>query len=123
MLLMQRTVVFEGRDRKNGEWCSPQLVDVILRGGGLCFPVKTTKYFEEQVLRKGPYLKKEWCEQTVKAPMHREIQIDGRIRHWGPVAELDNRIIRVVTLEDGATIHNAFPDRDFLARFLGERTK
>ncbi len=35
-----------------------------------------------------------------------------RIRHWGFVSEL-NRYLRVVTLEDGVTIHNAFPDRRF----------
>ena len=37
---------------------------------------------------------------------------DGRIRHWIFIAEL-GRYLRVVTLEDGETVHNAFPDRDF----------
>jgi hypothetical protein len=31
----------------------------------------------------------------------------------GGVPELSGRILRVVTLEDGETIHNAFPDRNF----------
>jgi hypothetical protein len=31
------------------------------------------------------------------------------------VTELDDRILRVVTLADGETIHNAFPDRRFPA--------
>jgi hypothetical protein len=30
-----------------------------------------------------------------------------------PVAELEGRYLRVVTLEDKVTIHNAFPDRGF----------
>ena len=75
--------------------------------------MKTTAYFREQVLRKRPYLQPEWCEQVVKTPLAREVQPDGRIRYWGTVPELPGRVLRVVTLEDGETIHNAFPDRNF----------
>jgi len=39
-------------------------------------------------------------------------QPDGRIRQWGYIPAL-GRWLRVVTLEDGETVHNAFPDRDF----------
>ena len=75
--------------------------------------VKTTRYFEEQVLRKRPYIRREWCEEIVQHPVKREVQPDGRIRHWGIVPDLGGRALRVVTLEDGETILNAFPDRDF----------
>ena len=75
--------------------------------------MKTTPYFEEQVLRKRPYIRREWCERIVTNPIEREIQADGRIRHWGVVAELGGRVLRVITLEDGETILNAFPDRGF----------
>lgn len=75
--------------------------------------VKTTKYFEEQVLRKRPYIRIEWCEKVRQKPLAKEIQDDGRIRFWGKIPEFDNRILRVVTLEDGETIHNAFFDRNF----------
>jgi hypothetical protein len=75
--------------------------------------MKTTRYFTEQVLRKRPYIKLEWCEEIVKQPLALQVQPDGRIRFWGAVAELEGRILRVVTLEDGKTIHNAFPDRNF----------
>lgn len=75
--------------------------------------MKTTRYFQEQVLRKRPYIKPEWCERIVKQPLASEMQPDGRIRFWGGVPELPGRILRVVTLEDGETIHNAFPDRNF----------
>jgi hypothetical protein len=82
--------------------------------------MKTTLYFREQVLVKRPYIKIEWCERIVKEPVARETQPDGRIRHWGVVRELGNRILRVVTLEDGETIHNAFPDRNFQTRPAAE---
>lgn len=75
--------------------------------------MKVTPYFREQVLRKRPYIKIEWCKRVIAAHIRRETQPDGRIRYWGQVAELGGRVLRVVTLEDGQTIHNAFPDRDF----------
>ncbi len=44
--------------------------------------MRTTRYFEEQVLRKRPYLKREWCAQALREPARREVQPDGRIRYW-----------------------------------------
>ncbi|WP_156842079.1 hypothetical protein [Novosphingobium aquimarinum] len=76
----------------------------------------TTRYFDEQVLRKRPYLSVELCRAVLAAPIRREMQDDGRIRHWGRITLPDEpatRILRVVTLEDGETIHNAFLDRGF----------
>lgn len=75
--------------------------------------MKTTRYFEEQVLRKRPYLRREWCEVILAHPLRREVQPNGRVRYWGLVHDLGGRALRVVTLEDGETIHNAFPDRNF----------
>ena len=75
--------------------------------------MKTTRYFDEQVLRKRPYLRREWCAIVIENPVHREIQPDGRVRYWDYVGELGERALRVVTLEDGETVHNAFLDRDF----------
>jgi len=72
-----------------------------------------TEYFEKEVLRKRPYLKKEWCIQVIESPLRSEPQEYNRIRHWGVVEELEGRFLRVITLEDGVTIHNAFPDRRF----------
>ncbi len=74
--------------------------------------MKTTRYFEEQVLRKRPYLQREWCERALREPVYLEIQPDDRIRRWVFVPEL-GKYLRVITLEDGETVHNAFPDRDF----------
>lgn len=74
--------------------------------------MKTTRYFEEKILHKRPYIKREWCEQALRQPAHREVQPDGRIRHWVLIPEL-GRYLRVVTLEDSMTVHNAFLDRNF----------
>ena len=78
--------------------------------------MRTTRYFEEQVLRKRPYIKLTWCEDALTAPLRTERQADGRWRFWLKIEELSAdrpRYLRVVTLEDGVTIQNAFLDRDF----------
>jgi len=72
-----------------------------------------TAYFENEVLRKRPYLKKEWCIRVIEQPLKTEMQEHNRYRFWAAIEELDGRILRVVTLEDKITIHNAFPDRGF----------
>ena len=73
-------------------------------------------YFEEQGLRKRPYIQRAWCEAVLAAPIRREQKGDGRIRLWGRIdqaGEAKPRYLRVVTLEDGETVHNAFFDRNF----------
>ncbi len=72
-----------------------------------------TEYFEQEVLRKRPYLRREWCVAVVERPLRAESQEDNRVRFWAAVPELGGRYLRVVTLEDRVTIHNAFPDRGF----------
>ena len=72
-----------------------------------------TDYFENEVLRKRPYLKKEWCVRVVESPYRSELQEGNRHRFWATIAELEGRYLRVITLEDRVTIHNAFPDRGF----------
>lgn len=71
-----------------------------------------TEYFRNDVLLKRPYIQLTWCVEAIMNPVKREIQTDGRIRHWIFIPEL-MKYLRVVTLEDGVTIHNAFPDRRF----------
>ena len=72
-----------------------------------------TEYFENEVLRKRPYLKKKWCIQVIENPIKVERQEHNRFRFWGEIKELGGRVLRVVTLDDKKTIHNAFPDRRF----------
>ena len=75
--------------------------------------MQTTEYFRTDVLVKRPYLKPEWLEAALANPLRREVQAeDGRIRHWVWIDEL-GKYLRVVTLPDGVTVHNAFPDRRF----------
>jgi hypothetical protein len=76
-------------------------------------PYRMTEYFRNDVLEKRPYIRLEWCVAAIEQPLRKERQsVDGRIRHWIFVPELD-RYLRVVTLDDGVTLHNAFPDRRF----------
>jgi hypothetical protein len=74
--------------------------------------MKTTRYFENEILRKRPYIQRERCERALRNPLRRQVQPDGRIRVWIFIPELA-KYLRVVTLSDGETIHNAFPDRNF----------
>ena len=72
-----------------------------------------TDYFDREVLRKRPYLRREWCIAIIEHPARVEPQESNRYRFWGQVPEFGGRYLRVVTLEDKTTIHNAFPDRGF----------
>ena len=77
--------------------------------------VKQTKYFES--VRKRPdraFISDDWLEQAILSPVRQEIQADGRIRRWCKVPGIKNRFLRVILLEDGETVHNAFFDRNFL---------
>ncbi len=55
----------------------------------------------------------EWIERAMKHPLREERQSDGRIRCRVRIPEMNNRALRIVLLEDGETVHNAFFDRDF----------
>jgi hypothetical protein len=41
---------------------------------------KFTEYFEKEVLRKRPYIKKEWCIKVLKNPIRFEKQEHNRYR-------------------------------------------
>ena len=58
-------------------------------------------------------IKIEWIQKTIEAPMQTQIQDDGRVRFWSKIEERDGKYLRVVLLEDGETVHNAFFDRSF----------
>ena len=72
-----------------------------------------TEYFEKEVLRKRPYLRKEWCVWVLEHPVRSEPQGENRYRFWAKIVDLGDRYLRVVTLADKVTVHNAFPDRRF----------
>ena len=72
-----------------------------------------TRYFLEVVIKKRPYVRPEWIDRARRGDVEAlEIQSDGRIRVWVYVEEF-NKFLRVVFLEDGITVHNAFFDRGF----------
>lgn len=75
--------------------------------------MKYTRYFlhtRERNDRKS--IRMEWIERTVRAPIRRETQADGRVRLWNYILE-EEKYLRVILLPDGETVHNAFFDRSF----------
>ena len=75
--------------------------------------MKTTEYFKH--MRKRPdrvTIQDEWIMRVIQFPQKTQIQSDGRIRKWGWIKEED-KFLRVILLEDGETVHNAFFDRSF----------
>jgi hypothetical protein len=72
-----------------------------------------TPYFENEVLRKRPYITKEMCIRVVLKPLRSEPQEHDRFRFWAQIPELGGRYLRVVTLSDKLTVHNAFLDRRY----------
>ncbi len=70
--------------------------------------MKTTQYFRHTRQRPDRAI-----IQAIHNPLRVEQQADGRIRRWARITEMDNRTLRVILLEDGETVHNAFFDRNF----------
>lgn len=76
--------------------------------------MKFTQYFlvmQQRLDRIG--IEKEWIQRVIEQPLRQEIQEDGRIWRWGHVAEAEDRVLRIVLLADGETVHNAFFYRRF----------
>jgi hypothetical protein len=77
--------------------------------------VKTTQYFQHSRLRTDRAdIKDEWIAYVINHPEKELIQQDGRIRRWAKIDEMGGRYLRVVLLENGETVHNAFFDRRFI---------
>ena len=75
--------------------------------------MKTTQYFQH--VRKRPdraTIRDEWISHVLKYAEKTETQSDGRIRKWARIAAT-GKFLRIVVLEDGETVHNAFFDRSF----------
>ncbi len=76
-------------------------------------PFWRTQYFANDVLRRRPELDPIEIRRVINQPEKKAIQKDGRIRLYGFAASL-GCYLRVVLLSDGETVHNAFPDEDFV---------
>ena len=75
--------------------------------------MKTTQYFD--YTRKRPdraQIKEEWIKTVIEKPTKIEVQSDGRVRKWAKISEA-GKYLRVILLDDGETVHNAFFDRSF----------
>lgn len=74
--------------------------------------MKTTAYFQRNITEKRPEVQMDWCIRAVESPDDKVLQNDGRIRYYKLIIEV-NRFLRVIVLEDGKTLHNAFFDRNY----------
>ena len=75
--------------------------------------MKTTQYFD--YTRKLPdraQIQEDWIKFVIENPAQTEIQSDGRIRKWANISEA-GKYLRIILLEDGETVHNAFFDRSY----------
>ena len=53
-----------------------------------------------------------WIMEVIDNPIETKIQSDGKIKKWAFIPEV-GKYLRVILLEDGETVHNAFFDRDY----------
>lgn len=75
--------------------------------------MKTTAYFRYMRLRSDrARILDEWVIMAIEHPIREEVQADGRIRRWAYI-ESEAKYLRVILLEDGETVHNAFFDRNY----------
>ena len=75
--------------------------------------MKTTKYFDH--VRQRPdraMITDAWISEVVDSPIETVVQADGRFKKWAFIKDAE-RYLRVILLEDGETIHNAFFDRGY----------
>jgi len=79
--------------------------------------VKVHWYFRKRVLEnpKRSRITVRMCEAIVADADHSMVQEDGRLCYWGHVPDL-GYYVRVIVLEDGDTLFNAFEDRNFTRR-------
>jgi hypothetical protein len=76
--------------------------------------MKATQYFLYTRGRSDrAVIEDEWIVRAIQHPLREEPRADGRIRRWARIPEMGDRALRVIVLEDGETVHNAFFDRDF----------
>ncbi|MBW4483522.1 MAG: hypothetical protein KME14_13345 [Tildeniella torsiva UHER 1998/13D] len=78
--------------------------------------LKTTRYFDDFASQKHPEVEREWIRYVLTNPVKVEKQSNNRLSYWSNIEAAEGRTLRVITLEDGETVHNAFFDRNFYKR-------
>ncbi|MGG6238089.1 hypothetical protein ACQ4N7_05570 [Nodosilinea sp. AN01ver1] len=78
--------------------------------------LKTTAYFEDFAAQKHPEVQRKWIQAVLLNSVKIARQSNGRVSYWGNIPDAENRVLRVIALEDGETVHNAFFDRNFYRR-------
>lgn len=75
--------------------------------------MKATLYFQTIRLRPDrAWIQDEWIRRAISTADKEAVQADGRIRRWKRIPEAENRVLRIILLPDGETVHNAFFDRN-----------
>ena len=78
--------------------------------------MKTSKYFE--YVRRRPdraMITDAWIREVIENPVETSVQSDGRFKKWAFIKDA-GKYLRVILLEDGETIHNAFFDRGYTGK-------
>ena len=57
-------------------------------------------------------IRDEWIQLAISDSTFERVQADGRLCRWVFI-ESERKYLRVILLEDGETVHNAFFDRGF----------
>ncbi|PSN12499.1 hypothetical protein C7293_19890 [filamentous cyanobacterium CCT1] len=78
--------------------------------------LKTTAYFDDFASQKHSEVQRQWIQAVLLNPVKIVRQPNVRVSYWGNIPDAENRVLRVITLEDGETVHNAFFDRNFYKR-------
>ena len=79
-------------------------------------PPKTSDYYRDTARFKHPEITEEAAHEVIRNPVHSKVQLNGRVQYYGEVTFADGShtmYARVITLPDGETLDNAFPDRHF----------
>lgn len=78
--------------------------------------MKTSRYFE--YVRRRPdraMITDAWIREVIENPVETSVQSDGRFKKWAFIKGAE-KYLRVILLEDGETIHNAFFDRGYTGK-------
>jgi hypothetical protein len=78
--------------------------------------MKTSQYFEYLRWRPDRAMSTDaWIREVIEPPGEARVQSDGRFKKWACIKDA-GKYLRVIVLEDGESVHNAFFDRDYTGK-------